>query len=105
MRTTRFVPALALAFVLATAATTRAQIPVTDVLALAQHIIDVALQETQKVIRQSQAERLYKMSVRLSAWVSLARYVIDRDVMPEWRIHCWFAECGNLFSNDYLQAL
>jgi ACT domain-containing protein len=105
MTRTRIITALILAFVLSGAAVSRAQIPVTDVLALAEHIVDVALQETIKVVRQSQAELTYKMSLRLSTWVSLARYVIDAENMPEWRIHCWFAECGNLFANDYLQAL
>jgi len=105
MRATRFVPALVIAFVLAGSAPTLAQTPVIDFLANVQHFIQVGLQQTQKVIRQSQAEKVYKMSVRISAWVSLARYVIDRDFMPEWRIHCWFAECGNLYSNDYLRSL
>jgi hypothetical protein len=105
MTAKRFVPALVIAFVLAGAASTQAQTPVTDFFAIVQHILEVGLQQTQKVIRQSQAEKVYKMSVRLAAWVSLAQYVIDRDFMPEWRIHCWFAECGNLYANDYLQAL
>jgi hypothetical protein len=101
----RVVTGLVLALVLAGATATRAQIPVTDVLALAEHIIDVTLQETIKVVRQSQAELTYKMSLRLSTWTSLLGYVIDAENMPEWRIHCWFAECGNLYANDYLQSL
>jgi hypothetical protein len=101
----RVVTGLVLAFVLAGATATRAQIPVTDILALAEHIIDVGLQETIKVVRQSQAELTYKMSLRLSTWTSLAGYRILADDMPEWRIHCWFPECGNLFANDYLQSL
>jgi len=101
----RVVTALVLAFVLAGATATRAQIPVTDFLALAEHIVDVALQETINVVRQSQAELTYKMSLRLSTWTSLVGYIIDAENMPEWRIHCWFAECGNLFANDFLQSL
>lgn len=87
------------------AADARAQIPVTDVLALVEHIADTALQVTIKVVRQTQAELTYKMSLPLSTWITLVGYVIDRDLMPEWRIHCWFTECGNLYANDYLQSL
>jgi hypothetical protein len=101
----RLVTPLALALVLTGATASRAQIPVTDAIALAEHIVAVGLQTTIRVLRQSQAELTYKMSLRLSEWTSLAGYLIDRDNMPEWRIHCWFTECGNLFANDYLQAL
>jgi hypothetical protein len=104
-RKAHVVAAMVVAFVLAGATATRAQIPVTDIAALAEHIIDVGLQETIRVVRQTQAELTYKMSLRLSTWVSLEGYRILADDMPEWRIHCWFAECGNLFSNDFLQSL
>jgi hypothetical protein len=83
----------------------QAQLPVTDVLALAEKITQNVLQETTKAIRQLQAEKVYKMSIRLSEWVDLATYVIDAVDMPEWRIHCWFDACGGLYANDYLSAL
>ena len=76
----RFMPALVLAFVLSSAAVTRAQLPVTDVLALVEHITEVALQQTIKAVRQLQAEKVYKMSLRLSQWVELARYYIDARI-------------------------
>lgn len=101
----RLFAALLVVVVVLTAGAVHAQIPVTDVLAQVEHITNVVLQETIKAIRHSQAERVYKMSLRLSQWVSLTGYNLHRDLMPEWRIHCWFAECGGLFANDYLHAL
>lgn len=104
MTAKRFIPALVIAVLLASAATVRAQIPVTDIFALVEHVIEVALQTTIREVRQIQAERLYKMSLRLAEWVSLDRYWIDADDMPEWRIHDWFTGF-NQFSNDFLAAL
>jgi hypothetical protein len=100
----RFIPALVLASVLSSAAVTRAQLPVTDVLALVEKITEVALQQTIKAVRQLQAEKVYKMSLRLSQWVELARYYIDAEFMPEWRIHNWFTD-DVLYAKDYHWAL
>lgn len=87
------------------ASTSHAQIAVTDVLAFVKHVALVLLQIETQAVRQDQAERVYKMSLRLSTWTSLLKYAIDREDQPEWRIHCWFEGCGNLYANDYLHAL
>jgi hypothetical protein len=100
----RFIPALVIALCVSGAAVTEAQIPVTDALALIQHIVTVTLQDTINVVRHTQAERVYKMSLRLSDWGSLGRYVIDRDFMPEWRIHNWFTD-DVLYAKPYHFAL
>lgn len=81
-----------------------AQIVVTDpgvtiknaiVATLTQQVVDTATQ---------QAQRLYRMAKRLSAFSDLNRYAITDDDTPKWRIHTFLGE-EFLYANPYDAAL
>jgi len=101
----RFVPAVAIALILGLGAGIgHAQLVVFDPLAFAQHLIISGLQDDMNSTRQSQAEKVYKMSLRLAQWTSMNRFDINRDLMPEWRIHNWFTD-DVLYARPYNFAL
>jgi len=102
--TRRFLPALVLGIALATTPVAHAQIPVIDALALVEKVTNTVLQATITGIRLIQAQRIYKMSLRISEWISLHKYFLDAEFMPEWRIHNWFTD-DVLFAKDYHWAL
>ena len=97
-RAKQFIPALALALVLGGTAISQAQIictipcPVWDFGAILKSIAINTIKNTINDIAQQQAERLYKMSWRLTQFIPLVRYVIDPDDRPEWRIFDWFSD-------------
>lgn len=110
MKAKPFIPAVVIAIVLSGTAISQAQIlctipcPIWDPLAIAKQVIMSELQDVINTVTQHQAEKLYKMSWRLSEWTSLAKYLIDRDDMPEWRIHNYFTE-DVLYAKPFNYAL
>lgn len=110
MTAKKFLPALVVAGLLGGTAISQAQIictipcPVFDFLAEAQHVIVAVTTETTNVVKELQAEALYKMGLRLSYWTTLKKYVIDRDFMPEWKIHNYFTD-DVLFAKPFNFAL
>lgn len=105
LRRARWVPALLLAAAIVFSPTpVRAQLPVTDLFALVQHLIKAGIERAINELHHQQAERLYKMSLRLDEWRPLIHYVLDAEFMPEWRIHPWFVEAV-LFARPFLWSL
>jgi hypothetical protein len=63
-----------------------------------------ALKELLRNTLSDEADRLYKMAKRLSAFSDLNRYVISDDDTPMWRIHSFQFE-KFLYANGYNAAL
>lgn len=95
--------ALVLAAVLGGTAISQAQVvcsipcPVLDIESKIQHAIVSSTQDAMNVLKEYQAEALYKMGLRLAYWTTMSKYSVDRDTMPEWKIH-------NYFTDDVLYA-
>jgi hypothetical protein len=63
-----------------------------------------ALKEVLRNTLSDEADRLYKMAKRLSAFSDLNRYLISDDNTPKWRIHAFQFE-RFLYANGYNAAL
>ena len=63
-----------------------------------------ALKELLRDTLNEEADRLYKMAKRLSAFADLSRYFISDDDTPKWRIHPFQFE-KFLYANGYNAAL
>jgi hypothetical protein len=63
-----------------------------------------ALNELLRDTLNEEADRLYKMAKRLSAFADLGRYFISDDDTPKWRIHPFQFE-KFLYANGYNAAL
>ena len=68
---------------------------------------DAAIAALKELLRNTlgdEADRLYKMAKRLSAFTDLSRYLISDDDTPKWRIHLFQFE-KFLYANGYNAAL
>ena len=68
---------------------------------------DAAIAALKELLRDTlgdEADRLYKMAKRLSAFTDLSRYLISDDDTPKWRIHAFQFE-RFLYANGYNAAL
>jgi hypothetical protein len=68
---------------------------------------DAAIAGLKELLRDTlgdEADRLYKMAKRLSAFADLGRFSISDDDTPKWRIHVFFGD-EFLFANPYNAAL
>ena len=68
---------------------------------------DAAIAGLTELLRDTlgdEADRLYKMAKRLSAFADLSRFFISDDDTPKWRIHVFFGD-EFLFANPYNAAL
>ena len=68
---------------------------------------DAAIAGLKELLRDTlgnEADQLYKMAKRLSAFADLSRFFISDDDTPKWRIHVFFGD-EFLFANPYNAAL
>ena len=81
-----------------------AQIVVTDPAVTIKNAIVATLRQQVLDTTTQQAEKLYRMAKRLSAFADLNRYAISDDDTPKWRIHTFLGE-EFLYANPYDAAL
>src|SRR5581483_9127739 len=86
------------------AAVATAQIVVTDPAVTIKNALVATVNKQVVDTATEQAERLYRMAKRLSAFGDLSRYGISDDDTPKWRIHTFLGE-EFLYANPYDAAL
>jgi hypothetical protein len=96
--------ALAVVGVVLFAGLATAQIVVTDPAATIKNAIVATLRQQVLDTATQQAQRLYRMARRLSAFSDLRKYAISDDDTPKWRIHVWQGD-QFLYANPYNAAL
>ena len=69
-----------------------AQIVVTDPAVTIKNAIVATLRQQVLDTATQQAQRLYRMARRLSAFSDLRKYAISDDDTPKWRIHVWLGD-------------
>ena len=81
-----------------------AQVVVTDPAVTIKNAIVATLRQQVLDTTTQQAQKLYRMARRLSAFADLSRYTISDDDTPKWRIHSFLGE-EFLYANPYDAAL